>query len=126
MSSAASEKSNIPMFSLIRDGVTDFGMTTFPSSMCQRKTICAGVLPYLRESAVTARVGEDAPLGQRTPRLRHDAVRLVVRTHLLLLEGRVQLHLIDSGHEIPRRSRRGCRCHGWKFDTPIARARPLA
>ena len=53
MSSAASEKPNIPMFSLIRDGVTDFGMTTFPSSMCQRRTICAGVLPYLRESAVT-------------------------------------------------------------------------
>src|SRR5215472_6703397 len=45
------------------------------------------------------RVSEDIPLGQRTPRLRHDAVRPVERTYLLLLESRMQLHLIDRGHD---------------------------
>ena len=46
LSSSASSTSNTSRFSAIRDGVTDFGMATRPSSMCQRSTSWAGVLPY--------------------------------------------------------------------------------
>jgi DNA-binding CsgD family transcriptional regulator len=42
-SASSREKPKMSMFSAIRAGVTDLGMTTLPSWMCQRSTICAGV-----------------------------------------------------------------------------------
>ena len=42
-------------FSRMREGVTDFGMTTLPSWRCQRSTTCAGVRPC--RSAMAAITG---------------------------------------------------------------------
>ena len=46
ISSSLSSKSKTSMFSRIRSGVTDLGMTTLPSCRCQRRIAWAGVLPW--------------------------------------------------------------------------------
>ena len=51
-SSAVSEKSKTSKFSAMRCGLTDFGIAQKPCSRCQRRTTCAGVLPYLAARSV--------------------------------------------------------------------------
>ena len=69
---SSSSKPNRSMFSAIRAGVTDLGITIVPSCRCQRSTTCAGVPPCFSASPVIDGVGEHAALGDRAPRLGGD------------------------------------------------------
>ena len=80
------------MFSLIRDGVTDLGITTLPSWRCQRSTIWAGVRRAFGASR-DDRVLQAAALPERRPGLGVDAV-LGVERGSVLLEVRVQFDLV--------------------------------
>ena len=97
-------KSNSAMFSRIRDGVADFGITTLPSCRCQRSTTWAGVRPCRPAIAATTGSSSRLPWPERAPRLGDDAVRGVEGAQCRLLELRVQLDLVDRRDDL--RSRR--------------------
>ena len=80
-------------------GVTDFGITMFPSWMCQRSTTCAGLRPWADGDALDRRVVEELRLSERAPGLGRDPVLLVEPAQLELLEMRVQLDLVDRRHD---------------------------
>ena len=83
------------MFSRSRSTVTDFGNTTMPSSMCQRSTTWAGVLPCDSAIATIAGSSSTSALRDRAPRLGHDAAVGVLAAQAGLLEVGVQLDLVD-------------------------------
>ena len=45
---------------------------------------------------------------------------------VLLLQGRVQFHLVHGRHSAAEVDQAFCRCSGRKLETPIARTRPSA
>ena len=88
------------MFSRMRDGVTDFGITTLPSCRCQRSTTWAADLPWRAAISADHGVGEQlAALAERRPGLGEDAVLRVELAQFGLLQVRVQLDLVDRGHD---------------------------
>ena len=95
MSSSDSSKSNTWKFSSIRSGVTDFGITTLPSWMCQRRITCAGVRSWPERDPRDRLVVEQLTLTERAPGLGEDAVLGVLAPQLRLLEAGVQLDLVD-------------------------------
>jgi hypothetical protein len=63
MSSPDSRISKMSMFSLMRNGVTDLGITMLPSRRCQAGTICAGDLPCFSASpAIVGSASSSPPL----------------------------------------------------------------
>ncbi|MBC7441234.1 MAG: helix-turn-helix domain-containing protein [Ramlibacter sp.] len=118
-------KSNTCRFSRMRDGVTDFGITTVPSSRCQRMTTCAADLPYLAPMA--SRVA--LPIARPRASGDHASVRMpwaasYARTADCCSHGCSSTWLM-AGTTSVSASRRS-RWWVWKLETPIERARPSA
>ncbi len=105
----------------MRAGVTDFGITTLPSWMCQRMIVCAGRPGVCLGDLDDHRVFQLQALSERAPRLGDDAELVVLVAQSGLLEVGVQLDLVDRGRRHPSRQSGARRCAGWKLDTPIAR-----
>ena len=116
MSSSLSSKSKTSMFSRIRSGVTDLGMTTLPSCRCQRRIAWAGRLAVALGDRDDRLVVEQRALGERAPGLGDDAVLRVPGAQLGLLEARVQLDLVDGRQRagLAPRAVRGPRCGSWR------------
>ena len=126
MSASSSAKSNSAMFSRIRDGVVDFGITTLPSWRCQRSTTCAGVRPCRSRELGDRRI---AAARWPCPSGLHASVTMPCsawkRAQRRLLEPGCSSTWLTAGTTAVSSSSR-CRWAIWKFDTPIARARPSA
>ena len=96
--SSVNSKSKTSRFSAMRSGETERGMTTLPSCMLQRISTCAGVLPCAGDRG-DRRVVQQPADAQRAVGLGDDAVLGVRRAQLGLIEQRMQLDLVDRGHE---------------------------
>ena len=97
-----------------------------PRWMCQRSVTCAGDLPVPLGDADDGLVLEHLALGDRRPGLGGDAVLGTEGAQGLLREelGCTSIWL-TAGVTWPRCARRRRWC-AWKFETPMARARPVA
>ena len=122
------------MFSAIRAGLVDFGITERPCCRCQRSITCAGVLPCVFGDATDDRVFQGAGVlavavegdaADRRPRLGEDAVLRAEGLHVALLEVGVDLDLVHRRHHRGRPSR-VVRWSTMKLLTPIARTFPSA
>lgn len=126
MSSVSREKSKTSMFSLIRDGVTDLGITTFPSWRCQRRTTWAGVRPCFWAMAMIAGTSR-RPLPE--PSGDHASVAMPCsawysRAAICWSCGCSSIWLTAGMTDVASIS--DSNCSGGKFETPIALARPSA
>lgn len=120
------EKPNTSMFSLIRDGVTDFGITTLPSWRCQRSTTWAGVRPCFWAIATIAgmsRMPLPEPSGDQAS-VAMPCSACTSRAACCWRCGCSSIWLTAGITEVSAVSR--SRCSGRKFDTPMARTRPSA
>ena len=135
----SSSKSKTRRFSAIRCGRIDLGIGETPCWTCQRRTICAGVLPYFppRSRSSSARSsGRRAPAhacraaaaraADRRPGLGDDAVRGMRRPHRQLRVVRVELDLVDGRHDPRARQELAEELRRVVAETPIARTRPSA
>jgi hypothetical protein len=135
-SSALSAKSKTSKFSAIRCGLTDLGIAQKPCSMCQRRTTCAGVLPYLAARSVMSgsvsgpRDSSAAGTYTRTPPSGDQAWVAIPssactsRSADCVKYGCSSTWLTAGTTSVRSISRR--RCSVLKFETPMARARPSA
>ena len=95
ISSGVSAKSKMSMFSAMRRGSDDFGIAMFIGCwMCQRSTICAGVLPLSRGDLGDDRFVEQLALAERRIGGDRDAVLRAGGEDVALVEIGMVLDLV--------------------------------
>ena len=123
ISSWESSKSKMSMFCSIRSGVIDFGKTTLPSWMCQRRTIWPGVRPCASAISTITGSSRAAPCAsglQASVTMPRSACSR--RRPGCVRYGCSSIWLTAGVTPVSSMIRR--RWAGWKFETPIARASP--